>query len=254
MNDIAFRKVVYELPNMDEVTIKKNIIYDKSKPDELNFDLYLPNHPNKRLPAVIFIFGFSDSLFGKGLKQMEQYKCWAKLFALKGIAAITYSYTNPEEDIQKLISYLSVKAYSLGIDITNVGIWACSGNVPLGLSILVKNKFKCAAFLYGYMIDSAKVNYTKNASLQFGFVNPDSTQLLSKIETPIFLVRAGKDQMPNINETIDLFVLKSLENNLVINLINYSSGEHAFDLYNDNAVSREIIKKVIEFYLFHLQR
>lgn len=97
MSDIALRKVVYELPNMDKVSIRENNKYDKQS-DELSFDLYLPLQSNQPFPVVIFVFGFSDPMFGKGLKQMEQYKCWAKLMAVNGIGAITYSYKNPEED------------------------------------------------------------------------------------------------------------------------------------------------------------
>lgn len=253
MNDIALRKVVYELPNMDEVKIKQNIIYSNSEPDASNFDLYLPNQSDHPFPVVIFIFGFSNAMFGKGLKQMEQYKCWAKLMAMNGIGAITYTYANPEEDLQKLINYLLVNAESLGIDKTKMAIWACSGNVPLGLSVLLKNEIKCAAFLYGYMIDSDNSNYTTMASSQFGFVKP-SMPSIANIKTPMFVVRSGKDQMPNINATQDYFILKALEYNLPIKLINYPSGEHAFDLYNNTLISREIIKDVIEFYLLHLRK
>lgn len=68
MNDIALRKVVYELPNMDKVIIRENNKYD-NKSDELNFDLYLPlqSNSNQPFPIVIFIFGFLDPMFGKGL-------------------------------------------------------------------------------------------------------------------------------------------------------------------------------------------
>lgn len=51
-------------------------------------------------------------MFGKNLKEMEQYKCWAKLMAINGIGAVTYTYSNPEEDLNKLISYIRLNADS----------------------------------------------------------------------------------------------------------------------------------------------
>lgn len=251
MHDIALRKVVYQLPNMENVCVQSNIPYD-TKSNELNFDLYLPLQSKQPFPVVIFVFGFSDPMFGKGLKQMEQYKCWAKLMATKGIGAITYNYINPEQDVKLLLDYLDENAELFGLDENNMAIWACSGNAPLGLSLLFQKSFKCAAFLYGYMIDNEGSNDTTNAATQFGFVNPHLSKSINEIKTPIFLIRAGKDQMPNLNKTIDKFVLKSIEYNLPIMFCNYATGEHAFDLYNNDLMSQEIIRDIIDFFQFHL--
>jgi hypothetical protein len=39
-----------------------------------------------------------------------------------------------------------------------------------------------------------------------------------------------------------------------LTFINYAEGQHGFDAYDDNNQSREIIKKTIEFWKFHLFR
>lgn len=39
---------------------------------------------------------------------------------------------------------------------------------------------------------------------------------------------------------------------LPIMLYNHAMGEHAFDIYNDDAISRETIRLIFEFFQFHL--
>jgi acetyl esterase/lipase len=66
-------------------------------------------------------------------------------------------------------------------------------------------------------------------------------------DLPIFIVRAGKDQMPRLNEALDRFVAGSLAKNLPLSLVNYARGEHGFDLTNDSEGSREIIRNTLAF-------
>lgn len=61
------------------------------------------------------------------------------------------------------------------------------------------------------------------------------------------MVRAGRDQMPGLNETLDRFVAKALTSNLPITCLNHPLAPHAFDLFDDSESSRETIRRIIEF-------
>jgi acetyl esterase/lipase len=69
---------------------------------------------------------------------------------------------------------------------------------------------------------------------------------------PLFIARAGQDQVPHLNETIDRSLLKALTRNLPVTFVNHPAAPHAFDLFYDSATSREIIRQILAFMRFHL--
>src|SRR5436853_12284 len=49
---------------------------------------------------------------------------------------------------------------------------------------------------------------------------------------PILLARAGKDHA-ELNETIDRFAAEAIRQNVALDLLNYTDGQHAFDILDD---------------------
>ena len=48
------------------------------------------------------------------------------------------------------------------------------------------------------------------------------------------IARAGEDQMPRLNESIDRFVAEGLKRGLPLTLVNHPHAPHAFDLMDDS--------------------
>jgi hypothetical protein len=71
------------------------------------------------------------------LKEMASYISWGQLAGASGFVAITYANVEPARDIQTLLEYLRQNSAGLGIDENRLGLWACSGNGPLALSVLM---------------------------------------------------------------------------------------------------------------------
>jgi acetyl esterase/lipase len=69
---------------------------------------------------------------------------------------------------------------------------------------------------------------------------------------PMFLARAGHDEVPTMLDSIDRFVGKALSANVALTLMNHPQGVHGFDNQNDDERSREIIRAAIEFIRTHL--
>ena len=66
------------------------------------------------------------------------------------------------------------------------------------------------------------------------------------------LVRAGKDKLTYLNQTIEEFIITAMQKNLPVTLINYSNGRHGFDAFNDNDTTRMIIESTLDFWKFYL--
>jgi hypothetical protein len=256
--DITKKTVVYEIPGMEAVSVRRDIVYRTTAAGDLTLDLYSPPKTSVPLPAVVFVPGYSDpgaeARLGCKFKEMGSYISWARLTAASGMAAITYSNREPIADLDAVMRFIRENALSLGIDGGRIGIWAASGNVPLALSLLMKTKEpreypRCAVLAYGLMLDLDGASGVAESAKIWGFTNPCSGKSVADLESqvPLFIARAGQDQIPHLNQALDAFVVKALESNLPLTLANHPTGPHAFDLFDDSPTSRAIICQILEF-------
>jgi len=259
-NEITTKALVYHTPETARVKIQSNLEYRIVNGRSLTLDVYLqPDSDGSPKPAVIFVSGYSDigfeRMLGCKLKDMESYVSWGKLAASVGFIGITYSAVEPVTDTIELLEFVKQNSASLRIDPQRIGIWSCSGNSPNALSLLIENRdaFRFAVFLYSVMMDLDGNDGTAQMSRQVGFVNPCVGRSIEDLpsEVPLFIVRAGQDAMPRLNETLDRFLSKTVSRNFSVTFVNHPTAPHAFDILDDSDTSREIIKSTLSFMRFH---
>jgi acetyl esterase/lipase len=103
------------------------------------------------------------------------------------------------------------------------------------------------------MLDGDGSTAVADAAKQFGFANPTAGRTIADVaDVPIFLVRAGKDEFPGVNESIDRFVRQAMERNLPLSFVNHPHVPHAFDLVDDGDDTRAIIQQIVDFLRQHL--
>jgi hypothetical protein len=260
---IAKRRVVYSVAGQRAATVRRDHEYRVVDAGALTMDVYYPPDSTSRArrSAVLFVTGLPDSgaerMVGCRLKEMGSYTSWAELTTTSGLVAITYTNAEPASDAHEVLNYVRQNAAALGIDENRIGLWACSGSVPTALSLLMQGErdyLKCAVLCYGYMLDFNGSTKVADAARQFGFVNPCVGKSVADLplDLPLFIARAGQDRMPGLNEALDDFVLKALKCNLPVTLVNHSVAPHAFDLFHDSEISREIIRRILQFMQCHL--
>ncbi len=186
---------------------------------------------------------------------MGSFVSWAQLVASSGLVGITYANREPG-DVNALLDYVQQHAASLGIDGNRIGIWACSGHGPNALSVLIElgDGLRCAVLAYPYTLDLGGSTRIADAAKQFRFVTPAAGKSVHDLrhEVAMLVVRAGRDQMPGLNDALDQFVAEALALNLPITVINHASGPHAFDLFEETSTAREVVKQMLGFLRFHL--
>ena len=207
------------------------------------------------------LFTFSDpgfeSFVGCKFKEMAGYITWAQLVAASGMAAITYTNQDPAADLAALLTYLHGDAGALGLDESRFAIWACSGNVPTALSMLLckpQLPFKAAVLCYGPMLELPGSTAIQEAAKRFGFAYPCAAANIDDWapELALMLVRAGQETMPGLNPSIDNFASMALNRNLALTLVNHAAAPHAFDLVDNTEASREVVRRILAFLRFHL--
>ena len=261
--DILKKVVVYRIPGMEAVKVLRDVEYKEGDAGALTMDIYYPSdrESGSRTPAVVVVAGYPDPGFQKMIgcrfKEMGSNISWGRLMAASGLVAITYTNREPATDIHALLQYVRQNSASLGIDENRIGVWAASGNVPLALSVLMRegsDYLKCAVLCYGIMLDQDGFTDVAEAAKTWGFVNPCAGKSVADLPQglPLFIARAGQDEIPHLNETLDRFLTKALACNLPVTFTNHPAAPHAFDLFHDSETSREIIRQILAFMRFHL--
>jgi hypothetical protein len=261
------QRVVLSKPRMARCKVRKDVIYKSIDGTDLKLDVYYPEDFNStsQLPAVIFAHGEAPSEILHNAKDWGQYKCWGQLVAASGMIGITFTRRSSEgftllerasSDIVDLFTYVVTHATELGVNANNLGLWVCSAGGPACLSTILRDKvipIRSIATLYPLMnlehidelrdhIDAATIaKYSPLSALEGKSGNEFP---------PMMIVRAGLD-IPVFNNSIDDFINKSLKKNMNVVVVNHPSGNHAFDVRDDNYVSQMIIDRVLEFFKEH---
>jgi acetyl esterase/lipase len=267
--DEMFKKEsVFKLEGMDQVTIQKDIAYSKQGSDLL-LDLYLPpDHSlNKKLPTVVLVHGDAPV---SSLKNSGQYTSLGRAIAASGLSAAAFNHRTFMQgaelkdilgDIENLLSFLIDNADEYGLDKNCMAIWSFSAGVPFGLYAGLNQKppyIKCMAAYYGFSefiplyrllnmpVDGDVEKFAEEYSpVKLLAQNPDKT-------APLLIARAGMDIFPGLLDSLDGFIIEALKNNINIDVYNHPSGMHAFDLFNDELRTHEIIEKTLDFLKKHL--
>ncbi|HKN59043.1 MAG TPA: hypothetical protein VJV97_09335 [Gemmatimonadaceae bacterium] len=261
-SDLFTRRVCLQLDGMDDVTVRRDVAY--GPPDgRLSMDVYYPpdQTDDGRWPAVIIVAGYSGAMEPRPTTLTYKEIGWTvsmcQLIALSGMVAIAYTNRDPVADLQTLLEHIHEAARSLRIDAARVGIVAVSGNVPTALTTLMQDATRtpaCAVFGCGFLLDLNDTTHVADAARQFGFANPGAGRAITDLrrDVPLLITRAGRDQFPGINASIDSFIRQGLIENLPITFVNHAEGPHAFDLFDDSRTSRDILRQTLRFLRQHL--
>lgn len=202
-------------PDAAQFTVRKNLEYAPS----LKFDLYRP--PGDAIvPVVIFA-----NVGITGMKDWPGYVGWGESVAAAGLAAVHYEATE-FADFDKLVAALQMRASELHVDPSRIVVWSGSTNVRLGLS---------------YAMD-AKRDFIRGAVVYYG----DGEAPTIRLDVPVFLARAGRDNT-QLNQRIDALVARALAANAPWTVVNHGSGVHGFDVFERDAVTREIVLRTLAF-------
>jgi hypothetical protein len=254
---IARKTVLFRLPGMDEVRVRRDLAFPGADGETLQLDLYAPpGATGRQLPAVVIGEGYPEAgfrrLLGCSFREMGPIASWARLIAASGMVAVVGSNREPAADARALLRFVRDDAATLGIDAGRIGLWAASGNAPVALLLLLgegRDFLRCAVFCYPFLLDLDGATHVAEAAAAFRFVDACAGRSMADFPaaTPIFLARAGQEETPHLDESLDRFVARARERNLPLTLVDHAEGPHAFDLFHDSAETRAIVGRILEF-------
>src|ERR1051326_5483527 len=91
--ELLKKRIVYEIPGMEQSRVVKNHIYKTLKEKDLLLDIYYPADlpDGVHRPTVIFVHGLGPAELVEHIKDSGQYVSWGQLIAASGFIAITFN-------------------------------------------------------------------------------------------------------------------------------------------------------------------
>lgn len=263
MRELVMKPVVYRVSGMARVRVRKDLKYTDASDPNLLMDVYTPPGPRRLRPAVIFIHGGTSSQYTP--KDWGVFTFWGRLVAASGMVGVTFThrlgYPKPllaeaAHDVTDAINYVRANAEALGVDKDRICLVAYSAGGPM-LSMAMRDRpsyVRCLVAFYAFLDIQQSEPHRANESREMlreyspiTYLERDADKL-----TPIFVARAGLDQVPSMNDSIDRFVSEAIAKNAPVDFANQPRGVHGFDNQTDDARSREIVRRVVEFMRTHL--
>jgi dipeptidyl aminopeptidase/acylaminoacyl peptidase len=261
------KRIVYQIPGMKNVRVKKDLIYKRVADRGLEMDVYSPRLSRGRLPAVLFIHGgrVPPNLLTTP-KDWAVYVSFGELMAASGFVGVTFNHrfhtwlslADSQADVMDAIKYVRDNAATLGVDPERIVLWAISaGGIFLSQPLRDRPAFITGLIAYYAQLDlrdsrkSAPASVTDQALQDFSpvyYLEKNGSRT-----APLLLARAGLDSA-ELNKGMDRFAQLALSKNLTLDLLNHPTGHHGFDIEDDNERSREILKRTIEFIKTHSRR
>jgi acetyl esterase/lipase len=264
LKSMLSKRIVLTVPGMEKARIQQGIVYKRVGSDELKMDVFSPDKPTaSSLPAILFIHGGPlPADFPLPPREWGIYVSYGQYAAASGVIGVTFDYrffsierlAEAESDIDDALRYVREHAHALGIDREQIAVWAFSGGGPLLSHFLREPEpgIRCIVGFYSLMdIQPGNMQSPGPSGNSLEHFSP----VLALAESngklpPIFFGRAGLDNA-SLNTTIDAFVAEGLKRNVTIDLSNHPEGHHGFDMLDDNARSREIIRRAMDFVKSH---
>ena len=255
LREIAKKKVVYTLPGMEMLPVRRDLAYQAASGASLPIDIYYPAvQPGHRVPVVVMPLAYPDPQ--GGVRSYGPFTSSAQLIAASGMAAVLFGSETPAEDVHAVLRHLRSETAALDLDASRLGLFAMSGSGTVALSTLMRDgEIACAALLCAYTMDLDGSTAVADMGAQYGFVNACAGKSVDDLpsDVPMLFVRAGQDESPGLNHALDTVVARALARNLPLTLVNYATGAHTFNCDDDSDISREIVKQVLAFLAFHLK-
>jgi acetyl esterase/lipase len=157
------------------------------------------------------------------------------------------------------VTHVRANAASLEVDPERIAFWAFSGGGPFLSSGLRERPSWLRAVASFYAVldlqqpppgapDSGLSAETRAHFSPVAALGQDA-----RSAPPIVLARAGLDN-PWLNDGVDRFVAAAIARGATLDVLTHPTGRHGFDILDDDARSKEIIRRALEFLRARLEQ
>jgi len=257
------RPVALRVPGMDAVRVQRDLVYDSGS--ALRLDAYAPARSG-RYPVVMLLHGGVPDEVPVRPKDWGLYRSWGKLLAASGFAAVIpnqrISFPDPrlvlaEKDVTNALAFIRGHAAQLSADPSRVCLVAFSAGGPLLAKFIREHppEVRCLGAMYAFLdIRQSDPHRQHLSPAQLDEFSPlVQMERSGSAMPPLFIARAGNDQIPTLRNALDTFVSSALAHDAPMQLVNVPGIEHGFEIDDDPRV-RDALRSLLRFLSEHLER
>lgn len=255
----ARRPVVMTLPGMDAAQVTKDLRYSDRTEPHLAMDVYRPAglKAGERRAAVIFIHGGVPA--GAPAKEMGVYTSYGRLIAAQGLVGVTFTHrlgfpkTQIREggaDVASAVAYVRAHAAELNIDPDRLCLAAYSAGGPMLAPYLrdAPDYVRCLVAFYPIMdIEGSDVHRAAETPQTLAEWSPLRQLDKPGRKPPLFLARAGADEIPQLLGGLDRFIAEAVKRDYPMTLTNNPGAPHSFDITGATPRTLEILDETFAF-------
>jgi acetyl esterase/lipase len=250
-------RIVLEVPGMDAVEARRDLVYKSAPEGPLHMDVYSPPGPARPRPAVILVHG--GPIPKPGAKNMGVFVSYGELLAASGFVAVSFDHrflapgrlADAGSDVADLLAHVRKNAATLGVDPERIAVWAFSGGGPF-LSGPLRER---PAWLRALVAYYAALDLQQPPPGQSGGLDAETRTAWSALAAlgedaagapPMLVARAGLDN-PWLNAGVDRFVAAALARGATLDLLNHPQGRHGFDILDPDERTKAILRRTLDF-------
>jgi acetyl esterase/lipase len=258
------RPLVVSLPGMERVSVRENLSYTQTDDSLVRMDVYAPlgTRRGERRPAVLYVHGGTGVRYRP--KDWGGFQSRGRLAAASGLVGIVFTHRvgfpdmslrRGAQDVAAAIDYVRRNAGTIGVDPDRMCLVIYSAGGPLMTPYLTgaPDYIRCIVGVVPFMDmrDMAFHQQLETPETLEEF-SPVSRVSASTRPLPVLIVRAGKDEIPEVNKSIDQFVPAALSVNYPVTVVNHPDGGHGFETEHRSERTKEVIAQTLAFLHFHL--
>jgi len=257
------RPVALRVPGMDAVRVEKDLVYDPQA--GLKLDAYAPPRAG-RYPVVLLLHGGVPDEVPVRPKDWGLYRSWGKLLAASGFTTIIpnqrIGFPDPrlvlaDQDAAGALAFVGDHAAKLSADPSRVCLIAFSAGGPLLARFIREHppSVRCLAAMYAFLDVHQWEPYRQHLSpaQREEFSPLVQMERVGPAMPPLFVARAGNDEVPTLRDAMDRFAASALAHDAPLQLVNVPGIEHGFEI-DDTPRVRETLRALLRFLGEHLGR
>lgn len=273
--------IVLRVAGVETVEVRADLPYKtvptangSTQPVALALDVYTPRDlpAGARRPVLIFVHGGIVPGPNPMPKAWRLYQSWGRTAAASGWIGVTFNHrmtirdnvAEAGSDLLDLIAYVRRNASGLRADADRMCVMFFSAGGPIS-SVLLRDPephVRCIVLFYPYL-DLEHLRLKTPFREPYSATTVDSLLAYSPAGAlagdparlpPIFLAKAGRDQIPYLNASVDRFLQAAVQHEVTIDFVLHRTGEHGFDARNDDPRTHDILEQSLAFVKRHLER
>jgi len=258
--------VIVTLPGMGSVKYTRNLRYTDVNDPNVLMDIYQPAAAREgaHAPIVFFIHGGTDTRAQP--KDWGLYQSWGRLAAASGMVGVTFTHrlgfpktkvVEGATDVKAAIGYVTSNAAKFGADPKRICLAAYSAGGPMLAPYMVNtaDNVRCLVGYYPFM-DIRQTEHHRASETAETREAYSSILRVTKSgrKTPLFLVRAGRDEIPTLLDSVDRFIAAGIAADYPLTVANLPGAPHGFDNASaQDPRAREVILETLWYLRYHLE-